>query len=112
MAEEENKKNLQEKVKKFSENFIKGFKGSDDSISTIGDKLAEKLKTKFPNEEDLYNLSISQLLSSPLIQNIVMRNKSKNLKSFKDGGMVIKSKQKVAGKLAKRGYGKAMKGKK
>jgi len=30
----------------------------------------------------------------------------------KDGGLVKKSKSKVAGKLAKRGYGKAMKGKK
>lgn len=30
----------------------------------------------------------------------------------KDGGMVTKSKPKVAGRLAKRGYGKAMKGKK
>jgi len=30
----------------------------------------------------------------------------------KDGGLVKKSKSKVAGRLAKRGYGKAMKGKK
>ena len=36
----------------------------------------------------------------------------KKLKELKDGGMVTKSKPKVAGRLAKRGYGKAMKGKK
>ena len=105
------KKKKTDKEKSFMSYLIEGIKSklpgqtSDLEIKTIADKL-------IPNDEDLENLSITELLSSPLIQNIVMRNKSKRLKPFKDGGMVIKSKQKVAGKLAKRGYGKAMKGKK
>tara|TARA_R100001510_G_scaffold18569_1_gene16059 strand:+ start:802 stop:1107 length:306 start_codon:yes stop_codon:yes gene_type:complete len=98
-----------DKEKSFMSSLIKGLKNklpgnlTNKEIETIADKL-------IPNDEDLEKLSITELLASPMISNILMRNRSKRLKTLKDGGLVKKSKSKVAGKLAKRGYGKAMKG--
>ena len=100
-----------DKEKSFISSLIEGLKSklpgnlTEKEIKTIADKL-------IPNDEDLEKLSITELLSSPIISNIVMRNKSSKLKELKDGGLVKKSKSKVAGRLATRGYGKAMKGKK
>ena len=103
-----------DKEKGFMSSLIEGLKSklpgnlTNKEIKTIADKL-------IPNDEDLEKLSITELLASPMISNIAMRSKSKKLKELKelkDGGLVKKSKSRVAGKLAKRGYGKAMKGKK
>ena len=100
-----------DKEKGFMSSLIEGLKSklpgnlTNKEIKTIADKL-------IPNDEDLEKLSITELLSSPIISNIAMRNKSSKLKELKDGGLVKKSKSKVAGRLAARGYGKAMKGKK
>jgi len=100
-----------DKEKGFMSSLIEGLKSklpgnlTEKEIKTIADKL-------IPDDEDLEKLSITELLGSPIISNIAMRNKSSKLKELKDGGLVKKSKSKVAGKLALRGYGKAMKGKK
>ena len=100
-----------DKEKGFMSSLIEGLKSklpgnlTNKEIKTIADKL-------IPDDEDLEKLSITELLGSPIISNIAMRNKSSKLKELKDGGLVKKSKSKVAGKLALRGYGKAMKGKK
>ena len=97
--------------KSFIDAFIKSFKAklpgqfNDEEIKTLADKI-------IPNDEDLDKLSISQILASPMVQNLIMRKKSDRLKEFKEGGMVSKKKSKVAGRLALRGYGRALKGKK
>jgi hypothetical protein len=102
----------EEKTKKsFIDSFIKSFKTkfsgqlNNKEIKTLADKI-------IPNDADLDKLSITQILASPVVQNLVMRKKSDRLKEFKDGGMVSKKKPKVAGRLALRGYGRAMKGRK
>ena len=114
---EEKKKNLQEKAKNFVESFIKGFKGGDIGTSTMYERLKDKLAENNELKGVLGDFELQQLLQTiprPLKKSKKEEKPRKNpigaeLVYAKKGGMVTKSKPKVAGRLAKRGYGKAMK---
>ena len=55
---------------------------------------------------------IRKFLNDRARDKVLSRPEFKKALNKKDGGLVKKKKSKVAGKLAKRGYGKALKGKK
>ena len=55
---------------------------------------------------------IRKFLNDRAKDKVLSRPEFKKALKKKDGGLVRKSKSKVAGRLAKRGYGRAMKGKK
>ena len=78
-------------------NFMKGFlKGKNLDIKTVGDVLG--------------NISKREL--EALMSRTQTKKDGGMIKKMKSGGMVSKKKSKVAGRLALRGYGRALKGKK
>jgi len=110
------------KTKKgFVQSFLDGLMNKEGPV-TLGEELKDKIKGMLKDKDELVGSLSERELDILLNRYKEKGNKRKDPKPKKDpvtgaeylyakkGGLVKKSK--VAGRLAKRGYGKAMKGKK
>tara|TARA_S200002703_G_scaffold126343_1_gene112762 strand:+ start:198 stop:560 length:363 start_codon:yes stop_codon:yes gene_type:complete len=111
------RKALEQLATKVAKDFIKNYEG--DNPVTMYKELQKKLDETDNLKGVLGRFELETLMkSTKRVENLNKDEKPRKnpigaeLIYAKKGGMITKSKPKVAGRLAKRGYGKAMKGKK